>query len=86
MKKRLPDNSVYTFSNDYEQSGKQQQASVRLEIDYRNKQYSVLPCNGNTMFEFRKNSHMVNMWRAVLKSINEAIDFAEQEIIDSEKE
>ena len=85
--------SKFWFSNPYtDKKGIEQQAIVILEIDYRTKQYSIKPYCGtiNEGFRFEQCSHKWQLWKAILKSINEAIDFANEELrmqeIDKELE
>ncbi|MEN6569012.1 MAG: hypothetical protein ABFC18_03265 [Rikenellaceae bacterium] len=72
----------YLFSNPYEdRNGTKQVASVVLSIEYRSKNYSIVPnCSHDEKFEFKYNSYEWRMWKAVCKSIDEAIDFANKEL------
>ena len=75
-------NSTFWFKNPYVDGNKEQQATVILEIDYRSKTYSIRPYCGtiNSGFMFEKSSHKNQMWKALLRSIGDAIDFANEEI------
>ena len=75
--------STYWFANPYvDNNEKEQQATVVLEIDYRNKNFSVKPYNVNIKsgFIFEESSHKYKMWKALLKGIEQAINFANSEI------
>jgi hypothetical protein len=76
-------NSKFLFKTEYEDlAGKYQQATVVLEIDYKAKTYSITPSCGsvNDGFKFIQTSHKWAMWKAILKSIDDAIDFANGEL------
>jgi hypothetical protein len=76
-------NSTFWFANPYtDNSDKEQQATVVLEIDYRAKNFTVKPYCGtiSSGFTFEKSSHKYKMWKALLKGIEQAIDFANVEI------
>lgn len=76
-------NSTFWFANPYtDNSGKEQQATVVLEIDYRAKNFTVKPYCGtiSSRFTFENSSHKYKMWKALLKGIEQAIDFANDEI------
>lgn len=76
-------NSTFWFVNPYmDNNEKEQQAIVVLEIDYRGKYFSVKPyCRTiQSGFTFEKSSHKYKMWKALLKGIEQAIDFANIEI------
>jgi len=72
----------YLFSNPYEdRNGTQQMATVILSIDYRSKNYSITPyCSNDGKFKFMHDSYKWRMWKAICKSIDEAIDFANKEL------
>jgi hypothetical protein len=75
--------SKFHFSNTYvDQNQTDQKATVVLEINYTAKNYSVTPYCGtiNSGFTFKQSSHKWRMWKALTKSINEAIDFANDEL------
>jgi len=70
----------YFFINLYVNKGKDQIATVVLTINYKSKSYSIEPYCGTKDFQFRESSHKWQMWKAVIKSIDEAIDFANNEL------
>lgn len=74
--------SEFSFSTAYvDDENREQVATVTLHINYRIRSYDVVSCYGNNgHFVFKGNSHQWKMWKAVLKSIEEAIDFANKEI------
>jgi hypothetical protein len=74
--------SKFWFSNPYkDDQGREQKATVVLEINYRNKQYSIISNDGiKGEFKFQKTSHKHNMWKATIAGIDQAIDFANQEL------
>lgn len=75
--------SIYWSKEPYiDGEGKQQYATVKLEIDYRTKHYNVTPYCGtiNEGFKFEKTSHKWKMWKALLVAIDKAIDFANTEL------
>jgi hypothetical protein len=75
-------NSTFWFVNSYtDNNEKEQQATVVLEIDYIAKNFTVKPfCGSVSGFTFVKSSHKYKMWKALLKGIEQAIDFANGEI------
>lgn len=79
--------SKFIFENEYQDSeNRTQKASVVLDIDYQRGGYNITPYGGD-VFSFKATSHKWKMWKAVLKSINEAIDFANRELgIDDKTE
>ena len=73
--------SKYHFSTSYkDHNEKEQQATVVLKINYNLREYEILPYSGPDAFKFIQTSHKWQMWKAVLKSINDAIDFANSEL------
>ena len=70
----------YEYYIDFET--KEQSVIIILSIDYRFKKYSITTFNENNYFNFinNNNNNKNNEWRAVLKAINTAIDFAEKEL------
>jgi hypothetical protein len=71
----------FNFENTYvDNQARDQVASVILIINYQTKEYSIESYCGTKDFQFRQLSHKWEMWKAILKSINEAIDFANDEI------
>jgi len=77
-------NSTFLFKNEYYDSeGSKGEVTVELHISYRLKTFSILPylANPNEGFKFIDDrSNRWPMWKATLKSINEAIDFANDEL------
>ena len=76
-------NSKFWFKNKYQdKNGNMQDATVVLVIDYRQKTYDITPYCGtvNDGFKFVQTSHKWKMWKALTKSIDEAIDFANNEL------
>ena len=76
-------NSTFWFANPYtDNSDKEQHATVVLIIDYRAKKFTVKPYCGTILsgFTFEISSHEYKMWKALLKGIEQAIDFANFEI------
>lgn len=74
--------SEYTFDAEYthQNNGAKQNVTVKLEIDYRSKTYTIKPSNGQNNFSFIDASHNWKMWKSVLEAINNAIDFANTEL------
>jgi hypothetical protein len=83
--------STFFFNEEYAQNGKLGTASVKLEIDYQLKTFSIFPgdkkiyrdnIGGSTLyFKFIENSNIhYNEWKAVLKCITNALDFANKEL------
>jgi hypothetical protein len=63
--------------------------AVKLTIDYQTEQYNITPqydANNNDSFSFKNTSHNWKMWKAVLKAIDNAIDFANKELEITGKE
>lgn len=76
-------NSKFWFKNHYEDNNLLiQDATVVLEIDYISKTFSIKPYCGTVLngFTFERSSHKYKMWKAILKGIEQAIDFANQEL------
>lgn len=75
-------NGTYHFGNSYEENGIKQEATVALEIDYKNERYSIKPFCGphDGTFKFETSSHKWRMWKAVLIGIEQAIDFGNKEL------
>ena len=80
MNKKI--NSIYHFSTLYTENDNECAATVVLEINYNTKQFSIKPYCGtiNDGFKFEQSSHKYKMWKALLISIDEAIDFANKEL------
>ena len=57
-----------------------QNATVVLIINYKSKTYSIKPYCGTEHFEFIESSHKWKMWKAITSAINDAIDFANEEL------
>jgi len=79
----IKSSGVFLFSKYYEHptaNPKQQLCSVRLEINYKSKSFSVVPDNGLHHFEFRVGSHQSDMWKKVAELIIAATEFGEKEI------
>lgn len=75
--------SKFWFKTKYQEKNLAlQDATVVLEIDYRQKNYSITPYCGDTNngFKFVNSSHKWKMWKALTQSINDAIDFANKEL------
>lgn len=79
MKKQI--SAIYYFSRSYLHNFTQQEVTVKLEIDYVMKNFSITPANGTDNFKFIKSSQHYQMWLAVLSCISEAIEFANQELV-----
>lgn len=55
--------------------------AVTLTIDYPNKRFTITPYGvGKNFFMFAKSSDNYLMWKVVLKAIDKAIDFANEEL------
>lgn len=73
--------SEFIFTNDYLDEKKVARVSnVGLKINYFTKTFDITPGDGSSSFKFSNNSHQANMWKAVVKSIDQAIDFAQKEL------
>jgi hypothetical protein len=74
--------SEFSFSTVYvDDENREQVAAITLHINYRTRSYDIVSCYGNNgHFVFKGNSHQWKMWKAVVQSIEEAIDFANKEI------
>lgn len=57
----------------------EQTATVVLEINYSNRNYSIVPFN-NKDFKFQKSSENYKLWKAIIIAIDNAIDFANKEL------
>lgn len=76
-------NSKFWFENKYQDAdGSMQDATVVLDINYRRKTYDITPYCGtvNNGFMFVQTSHKWKMWKALTQSINDAIDYANNEL------
>jgi hypothetical protein len=81
--------STFKFITFYKEiDGTDKDVTVILTINYDKKSYSVDPGCGPKTFIFEGSSvgpiifhNKYPMWKAVLQSINDAIDFAEKELI-----
>lgn len=72
---------IFHFTEKYRHTNwTDQDVTVKLEIDYRSKTFSITPPYGADSFKFCKTSKDYKMWQAVLVAINKAIDFANMEI------
>lgn len=75
--------SRYSFKNEYQDENENtQNVTVVLYLNNRTKNYS-LSLDDNTIeqgFVFNNSNVNINKWNAILKSINEAIKFADIEL------
>lgn len=56
-------------------------ASITLTIDYPNKRFTITPAGvRKQFFMFARSSDKYPMWKAILKLIDKAIDFANEEL------
>ena len=69
--------------NNVERADMMRDATVLLHINYQHKTYSIIPANGDNNFSFVDTSYLNAMRKSVLKSIEDAIDFANKEIEDA---
>ena len=63
-------------------------AAVILQIDYKMKNYNIVPnSSASTVdkFTFIRNSQNSELWKAVLRAIEKAIDFGDKEIEEVSK-
>ena len=82
------DKSSFKFITFYKEvDGTDRDVTVVLTVDYTNRNYTVSPGCGPKTFVFEGCSvgpiisySKYPMWKAVLQSINDAIDFAEKEL------
>lgn len=58
----------------------QDEATVKLVIDYKGKTFSITPPWGKEEFKFSQTSRDYKKWIAVLNCIQKAIEFANEEI------
>lgn len=58
----------------------QDEATVKLTIDYQGKTFSITPPWGKEQFSFTHTSKDYKKWLAVLNCIQKAIEFANEEI------
>ncbi len=73
--------AVFLFTEKYDHTNfTKQDATVRLEVDYRSKTFSIFPYTGEKSFSFIQTSHNYKMWNAILKAIESAIEFANYEV------
>jgi hypothetical protein len=75
--------STFWFVNEYQDQDEQiQKTIVVLELEYKNERYSIKPFCGiiKEGFRFEQCSHKWQMWKAILKGIDQAIDFANDEL------
>ena len=65
-----------------DEEGREQFATAKLEIQWQQKQYSVTPYCGTIGqgFKFEQTSHKWKMWKAMVKAIDKAIDYANSEL------
>jgi len=61
-------------------SDKMAAVTIKLDIDYRSKTFSITPINGTDKFEFRVGSHESAMWKAIAELIKEACEFGDKEL------
>jgi hypothetical protein len=72
---------IFHFTEKYRHTNRtDQEVTVKLEIDYRSKTFSIAPPYGSDNFKFLKTSKNYKMWLAVLNCIQKAIEFANMEI------
>lgn len=61
------------------------EAQVTLNINYQTKAFSIRPKNGKTdPFSFVDSRGNIKKWKAVVTAIQEAIEFAEKQLSESE--
>ncbi|HYF69118.1 MAG TPA: hypothetical protein VD884_13335 [Ohtaekwangia sp.] len=79
--------ATYHFSENYRtRNFSQAEATVILDIDYNTKSFSIKPYTScDASFKFIQTSHQWEMWKAILKAIDRAIDFANQEVGNTPK-
>lgn len=74
--------AVFHFTEKYQTLayGPKEEATVKLDIDYRSKTFSITPPYGADKFKFCQTSKDYKKWIAVLNCIQKAIEFANEEI------
>lgn len=75
----------YSRSSFLNDENKNEGVAVRLTIDYLTGEYTITPQHDKDYFTFKKSSRHpyrrnYKMWKAVLKAIDNAIDFANKEL------
>jgi hypothetical protein len=72
---------TFLFTGKYQHTTfTQQEVTVKLEIDYKSKVFSITPSYNGDKFKFSQTSKDYKKWIAVLDCIREAIDFGNQEL------
>lgn len=76
----IPNNLIQEKHSFYEQyedhKGEMQSVCVYLDIDYRTREFKVLPGDGRAEFGFVTGSHKYAMWQATVKCMQAAMNFA----------
>lgn len=76
----IPNNLIQEKHSFYEQyedlKGDKQSVCVFLDIDYRTREFKVLPGDGRPEFGFVTGSHKYAMWQATVKCMQAAMDYA----------
>lgn len=73
--------ATFHFSEKYQHTNySQQEATVKLEVDYKEKHFSVTPPYNGDKFQFKQTSRDYKKWTAVLSCIKKAIEFGNMEI------
>lgn len=68
---------VKEFRND---KGIMNEVRIKLTIYHDKKTYDIEPSNGGDSFRFKASSHLWSMWKAVASAIQQAVDFANEEL------
>jgi|SRR5688572_3758084 len=71
---------VFTFTRSFTKNWNKDDATVKLEIDYKSKTFSITPPYGKDSFTFKQTSKDYQKWLAILACIEDAIEFANYEI------
>jgi hypothetical protein len=74
--------SIYFSRTSYkDQEDREVGVAVKLTIDYVSEEYSITPQFGKEFFLFNKaTSNNWKMWKAVVQAIDNAIEFANEEL------
>ena len=82
MSKSKKLSEIYIFTEQYEGLGMyKNDINIILEINYSNKTYQIKPINTQSVcFKFGGNSNLMSMHLAVVRAMQEAIDFAKEEL------
>lgn len=81
MKIEKQDSKFIFYNNYIDSKGYEQAVCISLTINYRTRSYSITPNTScSREFSFIETSHKWQMWKAIIKTIDEAIDFANKEI------